>query len=50
QKPTINGGGTYTIWQYTDKGTVRGIPHNVDLGRFNSKHSVASITLKTAKK
>ena len=43
--PAIHGKGTYTIWQYTERGTVAGIPNKVDLARFNPKHGVWSIAL-----
>lgn len=45
QAPQITGPGTYTIWQYSEKGTVKGINHKVDLAKFNPKYSVWSILL-----
>ncbi|MDF9828847.1 GH25 family lysozyme [Parabacteroides sp. PF5-6] len=44
--PTVKGQGTYTIWQYSESGTVDGIPRPVDLNRFNPKYSVKDLLLK----
>ena len=44
--PEIHGKGTYTIWQYSEKGSVTGIPRKVDLAKFNPKHSIYSISLR----
>lgn len=44
--PVINGKGTYTIWQYSEKGSVAGIPKRVDLAKFNPKHNIYSISLR----
>lgn len=44
--PVINGKGTYTIWQYSERGKVPGISKSVDLARFNSHHSISSISLR----
>ena len=43
--PVIPGKGTYTIWQYTEKGSLKGIPKPVDKARFNKKYSIANILL-----
>lgn len=44
--PEIKGTGTYTIWQYSEKGKVTGITGNVDLAKFNSHHNINSISLR----
>ena len=41
--PEIKGKGSYTIWQYTETATVRGIPKPVDMCRFNPKYTIFSI-------
>lgn len=46
EPPVIHGKGTYTIWQYSEKGTVAGIPQKVDLAKFNPKHNIYSISLR----
>ncbi|MDH8701817.1 lysozyme [Dysgonomonadaceae bacterium PH5-43] len=44
--PRLNGKkGTYSIWQYTDKGKVKGIDEPVDLSRFNPKYSLNTFLL-----
>jgi lysozyme len=45
-KPVIMGTGTYTIWQYTEKASVRGIPKPVDMCRFHPKYTIANIRRK----
>ncbi|MBR6286877.1 MAG: glycoside hydrolase family 25 protein [Bacteroidaceae bacterium] len=44
--PYIIGNGTYTLWQYTEKGRLKGIRGRVDKSRFKSKHSVCSIMMR----
>ena len=34
QAPELKGGGKYNIWQYTERGRIRGIDGTVDLDRF----------------
>lgn len=46
RKPTLRSQGAYTIWQYSEKGSVTGIPMKVDLARFNAKYDVSSISLR----
>ena len=46
QPPKLLGNGGYTIWQYTENGTVEGINKNVDKCRFNPKYSLDDIRLK----
>ena len=43
--PVVRGVGTYTIWQYSEKGKLPGIPKPVDLARFHPDHSVEEILL-----
>ena len=43
-EPEINGG-DYTIWQFSEKGHIDGIPKYVDLCRFHRKKSIEDITL-----
>ena len=43
--PEIKGKGTYTIWQYTETGRIKGINKNVDKCRFNPKYSIKDILL-----
>lgn len=45
KEPAISGKGRYTIWQYSEKGKLKGIPKPVDLARFNSRYSINSIRL-----
>ena len=44
-EPQIIGKGTYTIWQYTEKAKVNGIPKLVDMCRFNKKYGLKDILL-----
>ena len=47
EEPKIKvGTGTYTLWQYTDRGQINGILHSVDLCKFNTKYSLDHIRLK----
>ncbi len=48
--PNIIGEGSYTIWQYSEKGNVNGIPKLVDLCKFSPKYSINDILLKTNSK
>jgi lysozyme len=43
--PVITGSGHYTIWQYTDKGIMRGIKKKVDLCQFHPKKTINDILL-----
>lgn len=45
ERPSIKGVGRHNIWQFTDRGRVRGIHGNVDLDRFMSGTSLSSIRL-----
>lgn len=45
ERPSIKGVGRHNIWQFTDRGRVRGIHGNVDLDRFMSGTSLSSIHL-----
>lgn len=44
--PIIKGKGTYTLWQYSEKGNIKGIKKPVDLNRFNPKYSINDLLLK----
>ena len=44
-EPVVKGPSHYTIWQYTDKGRIQGIPKGVDLCRFHEMLSVKDIML-----
>ena len=44
--PVVIGPSHYTIWQYTDKGSLPGIPKEVDLCRFHPEKSIEDILLK----
>lgn len=41
--PKIIGKGTYTIWQYTETGRVKGVSRPVDRSIFNSKYGLKDI-------
>lgn len=43
--PEIRGKGSYTIWQYSEKGKINGIPKAVDLCRFRKGYGVKDIKL-----
>ena len=43
--PIIKGKGHYTIWQYSEKGRLPGIPKPVDIAKFHPKYSINDITL-----
>ncbi len=44
--PEIIGEGTYSIWQYSEKGKIKGINKPVDLSRFNPKYGLQILLLK----
>lgn len=44
--PELNDGANYTLWQYTDQGTVKGIDHAVDMCRFAKDKRIADILLR----
>lgn len=41
--PVIKGSGQYSIWQYTEKGRIEGIPKPVDMARFNPIYSIKDV-------
>jgi lysozyme len=43
--PEINGKGSYTIWQYSECGKIKGIPKPVDLCKFRKGYGVKDIKL-----
>lgn len=40
-KPEINGKGSYSIWQFSESGQIKGISKPVDLSRFNPKYDIS---------
>lgn len=44
--PELNDGAHYTLWQYTDQGTVKGIDHAVDMCRFAKDKRITDISLR----
>lgn len=42
-EPTLRGKGKYNIWQYSERGHVKGIKENVDLDRFANGTSLKDI-------
>lgn len=44
-RPSIKGVGWHNIWQFSDRGKIRGIRGYVDLGRFMSGTSLSDIRL-----
>lgn len=45
QKPVLKGNGTYNIWQYSEKGSTKGIKGTVDLNRFANGTTLSDIEL-----
>lgn len=43
--PVINGAGHYTIWQYSEKGKLSGIPKPVDFDCFHSENGIDDIRM-----
>lgn len=43
--PTLNGKGKHNIWQYTEKGKIKGIKGFVDLDRFENGTELMDIEL-----
>ena len=43
--PIVNGIGHYTIWQYSEKGRLSGIPKPVDIAKFHPDYSSKDILL-----
>lgn len=50
QEPSLKGNARYTIWQYSERGKLKGVSENVDLNRFHPDFSVYSITYSSKKK
>ena len=44
--PVIKGMGHYNIWQYSEKGVIKGIPMPVDLDRFHPDFELSCLMLK----
>ena len=45
KEPELKGGGKYNIWQYSEKGHIKGIHGNVDLDRFGPGTRLSDIEL-----
>lgn len=45
KEPVIIGKGHYNIWQFSDKGQIKGIPRKVDLNRFHPNFDISRIRL-----
>jgi lysozyme len=45
EEPVIKGGGHYTVWQYTPKSMVKGIPLQADRCRLHHKATVSDFSL-----
>ena len=43
--PIVKGIGHYTIWQYSESGSIKGIPKSVDFCRFHPKKSIDDIKM-----
>ena len=48
-EPTLSNGAKWVMWQYSDRGRVRGIAHNVDMSRFNKGCGLRDILIKDNK-
>ena len=44
--PEIKGKGQYSIWQFSEKGRINGIPKPVDLDRFHPNFNLSDLLLK----
>jgi len=47
--PPVLNGAKWTLWQFSDKGRIRGIDHHVDLSRFNKGCSLRDIAYRPSK-
>lgn len=45
QTPQLSGGGQYNIWQFTEKGHIKGIKGSVDLDRFAEGTTLSDISM-----
>lgn len=45
--PIVRGHSRYTIWQYTEEGSISGIDKHVDLCRFNPESNIDDIIMST---
>lgn len=48
-EPRLDNGAQWIMWQFSEKGRVRGIDHAVDLSRFNKGRSLRDILIKDNK-
>lgn len=48
-EPRLDNGAKWILWQYSDRGRLRGIDHAVDLSRFNKGCSLRDILIKDNK-
>ena len=49
-KPVVKGPSHYTVWQYSEKGKIKGIPKDVDLCRFHPDKGIEDILLSLPQK
>lgn len=45
-EPTLKSGNDWIMWQFSERGRIRGISTNVDLSRFNKGRSLADISMR----
>ena len=45
KEPHLKGGGRYNVWQYTERGKIKGIKGYVDLDRFANGTTLRDISL-----
>ncbi|MBR1474069.1 MAG: hypothetical protein IJ613_00645 [Muribaculaceae bacterium] len=45
-EPTLKSGNDWVMWQFSERGRIRGISTNVDLSRFNNGRSLADIMIR----
>lgn len=48
-EPQLENGAKWTLWQFSDRGRMRGIDHAVDLSRFNKGKALRDIMIKENK-
>lgn len=44
-KPVVKGPSHYTVWQYSEKGKIKGIPKDVDLCRFHPEKGIEDLLI-----
>ncbi len=45
-EPTIKGKGTYTLWQFSESGKLKGTVKAIDQNLFNAKYTLKSISIR----